>query len=195
MFQEALQFHYAIMFCYSKHTTVRVTSRVPPPLTWHISQIVVDCLLPIVSTCVINQAHGHWLLSDALHFVISMSLKLKKENQIIPSFESLMEDDSIISNELHLLAFNIRGEVINVLNSFLSFLKKYENRKAHNMISLMLDPRFKSLHIISSFVGREQGIALVEKYDRKSLFPMLVKCHEHLYPLVRLYEFANEDIF
>jgi hypothetical protein len=73
-----------------------------------------------------------------------------------------------------------------VLDSFLSFLKKYENKKAHNMISLMLDPSFKSLHIISSFVGREQGVALVEEYDRKTLYPMLVKCHEHLHPLVRL---------
>jgi hypothetical protein len=58
-----------------------------------------------------------------------MSLKLKEENKIIPSFESLMEDDSIISYELSLLAFNIRKEVINALNSFLSFLKKYEPRK------------------------------------------------------------------
>jgi hypothetical protein len=46
----------------------------------------------------------------------------------------------IISDELYLLDFNIRREVINVLDSFLSFVKKYENRKAHNMISLMLDP-------------------------------------------------------
>jgi hypothetical protein len=48
-----------------------------------------------------------------------------------------MEDDSIIFDELFLLAFNIRREVINVLDSFLSFLRKYENRKAHNMISLI----------------------------------------------------------
>jgi hypothetical protein len=115
-----------------------------------------------------------------------MSLKLKEENKIIPSFESLMEDDSIIFDELFLLASNIRREVINVLDSFLSFLKKYENKKAHNMISLILDLRFKSLGIISSFVGKEQGVVLVEEYDRKSLYPMLVKCHEHLHPLVKL---------
>jgi len=107
-----------------------------------------------------------------------------------------MEDDSIILNELSLLAFNIRREVINVLDSFLSFLKKYENRKAHNMISLMLNPRFKNLHIVSLFVGREQGVVLVEEYDRKSLYPMLVKCHEHLHPLVRLNRnCVNQDIF
>jgi hypothetical protein len=58
--------------------------------------------------------------------------------------------------------------------------------KTHNMIFLMLDPRYKNLCIISSFVGREQGVVLVEEYDRKSLYPMLVNCHEYLHPLVRL---------
>jgi hypothetical protein len=125
-----------------------------------------------------------------------MSLKLKEENKIIPSFESLMKDHSIIFYELFLLASNIRREVINVLDSFLSFLKKYENKKAHNIYFLMLDPRFKSLHILSSFVGRVQGVVLVEEYDRKSLYPMLVKCHEHLHPLVRLdRNCVDQDIF
>jgi hypothetical protein len=62
-----------------------------------------------------------------------MSLKLKEENKVVPSFKSLMKDDSIIVDELALL------------DSFLSFLMKYENKKTHNMISLMLDPGFKSL--------------------------------------------------
>jgi len=72
-----------------------------------------------------------------------------------------MEGDSIIFNGLSLLASNIKREVINVLDYFFSFLKKYENKKAHNMIYLMLNPRFKSFHIIYSFVGKEQGVALV----------------------------------
>jgi hypothetical protein len=101
-----------------------------------------------------------------------MSLKLKEENQIIPSFENLMDDDSIIVDELFLLAYNKKREVLNVLDSFLSFLRKYDNRKAHNMVSLMLDPKFKSFYIISSFVGKEQGVVLGEEYDRESLYPM-----------------------
>jgi hypothetical protein len=121
---------------------------------------------------------------------------MKEENKFIPSFESLIEDDSIIFDDLSLLASNIRRKVINVLDSFLSFLKKYENKKAKNMISLMLDPRFKSFRIISSFVGKEQGVALVKEYDRKSLYPMLVKCHEHLDPLVRLdTNCIDQDVF
>jgi hypothetical protein len=99
---------------------------VPPPLTWQNFQIIVDCLSLFVSAYVFNQSRGHWLLNDALDSTISMSLKLKEENKIIPSFESLMEVDSIIFYELSLLAFNIRREIINVLDSFFSFLKKYD---------------------------------------------------------------------
>jgi hypothetical protein len=80
-----------------------------------------DCLFIIIFVCVFNQSHGHWLLNDAFHFIDLMSLKLKEENEIVPSFEILMEDDSIIVDELALLVFNIRKEVCGVLDSFLSF--------------------------------------------------------------------------
>jgi len=66
-----------------------------------------------------------------------MSLKLKEENQILPSFESLTDDNSIVNDELSSLAFNIRREVINVMDSFLSFLKVYDKKKSHNMIYLI----------------------------------------------------------
>jgi len=80
-----------------------------------------------------------------------------------------MDDDSAVSDELSLLASNIKKEVINVLDFFLSFLNVYDKEKTNNMISFMLDLRYKNLHIVSSFVGKEQSVALVEDYDRKSL--------------------------
>ncbi len=125
--QEALQFCFAIIFNYNRQIVMRDTSRMFPPLTWQISHIIVGCLSPIVSMCVLNQSHGHWLLSDALHFAISMSLRIKEENQILPSFKTLMDDDSIAANELALMASNIRKEVCGVLDFSLSFLTKYEN--------------------------------------------------------------------
>ncbi len=60
----------------------------------------------------------------------------------------------------------------------------------------MLDLKFKSFNIISSFVEREQGVVLVGEYDKKSLYPMLVKCHEHLYSLVKSNRnYADQNIF
>ncbi len=64
------------------------------------------------------------------------------------------------------------------------------------MIYLILNLRFKSFCIVSSFVEREQGVAFVEEYDKNSLYPMLVKCYEHLHPLVKLDRTcADQDIF
>jgi hypothetical protein len=84
-----------------------------------------------------------------------MSLKLKEENQVVFSFESLMEKDLVIADELALLVSNIKNEVCDMLHSFLSFLTKYENMKVNNMIFLMLNSKFKSLQIIFSFVGQK----------------------------------------
>jgi hypothetical protein len=76
--------------------------------------------------------------------------------------------------------------------------------KAHNNIFLMLDPRFKTLCLVCSFISLEQGKAIVEEYDKKIIFPMLMKCYYHLHPLVeskrgvvdeRVEEDKNLDIF
>jgi len=40
------------------------------------------------------------------------------------------------------------------------------------MAFLMLNLRFKTLHLVSSLIGHEQGKVIVEEYDKKSLFPM-----------------------
>jgi hypothetical protein len=156
-------------------------TNVHPLLTWQICQIG-GLFFQKQIAYIFNQSRSHWLLSDALYFIVLMNLNLKEENQIVPSFESLMGKNSIIVDELVLLVSNIRKEFCGVLHYFLSFLMKYDNKKAHNMNFFMLEPRIKNLQIVSSFVGQEQG---VKKYDRKTLYPMLVKCYEHLHPLIR----------
>ncbi len=72
-----------------------------------------------------------------------------------------------------------------MLESFLFSLRKFEEKKAHNMLSLMLNSRFKNLGLVSSVIGREQCVAIVEEYDIKSLYPILLKCHHHLHPLAK----------
>jgi hypothetical protein len=109
---------------------------------------------------------------------------LEKDSKPLSSFENLMENESSLAKELVLLVSNIRKEVCGVLYSFLSFLKKYEENKAHNMVSLMLDFRFKNLRIMYS--------SIVQKYDKKSLYPLLIKCYEHLHLSMR--RLVNEGI-
>jgi hypothetical protein len=71
------------------------------------------------------------------------------------------------------------------------------------MLTLMLYPKFKSVKLIFSFVGREDEMSIDQKYDRKSLFPMLLKLYRHLHPLFevessyvyKIDEYNNLDIF
>jgi hypothetical protein len=90
---------------------VRMSATVPPPLTWHICRIIVDSLGPIMSTCILNQSRGHWLLSDALNCIISMSLKFKDEIDSA-TFDNVMEKDGNVAYDLSCLASNIKKEVI-----------------------------------------------------------------------------------
>jgi len=58
--------------------------------------------------------------------------------------------------------------------------------------------------LVFSFIGYEQGISIVERYDWKSLQPMFLKCFHHLHPVEnydiestkhRSYENNSLDIF
>jgi hypothetical protein len=100
-----------------------MSAKVPLPLTWHICRIIVDFLGPILSTCILNQLKGDWLLSDALKFVISRCLKFRDEIDST-TFDNLMEEGGNVVYELSRLASNIKKEVIHVLDFFLSFQKK-----------------------------------------------------------------------
>jgi hypothetical protein len=70
-----------------------------------------------------------------------MSLKFKDEIDFT-TLDNFMQENGNVVYKLSCLTSNITKEVVQVLNFFLSVLRKYEERKAHNMLPLMLDPRF-----------------------------------------------------
>jgi hypothetical protein len=99
-----------------------------------------------------------------------------------------MEEDYGVALELICLVFNIRKEVCGVLDSFLSFLKEIDERRTHNILALMLDPRFKSLCLMCFFIGHDKGIAIVEQCDTTlSSYLMLMKFYYHLHPSTKSY--------
>jgi hypothetical protein len=44
----------------------------------------------------------------------------------------------------------------------------------------MIDPRFRNLCLVFFFVGQEEGISIMDAYDKRTLYPMLLKCYYHL---------------
>jgi hypothetical protein len=106
--------------------------------------------------CVLNQLGGHWFLFHALNYFITLNLRtLREKTKIQPTFNPFMDDDGRGSFELFVLVFNIRKDIARNFDSCLTFLRSYEKNKAHNMLSLMLNPRFKGLCLVLSYVGRE----------------------------------------
>jgi hypothetical protein len=68
-----------------------------------------------------------------------MSLKLKEEMNHLPLLDAWIDDDdSDLNIGLETFANNIK-KVIKVIDSFLCFLTKYNQRRAHNMLALMLN--------------------------------------------------------
>jgi hypothetical protein len=102
-----------------------------------------------------------------------------------PTQIRLMDDDSRIVFESSLFAINIKKEVCSVLESFLYFLRGYENKKPYNMLCFMLDPIFKSFHLKISFFGCEKRVNFIEGYDGQPLYPMLLKCDHYLHPMTQ----------
>jgi hypothetical protein len=70
MFQHAFEFRVIIHLCYSQQIFLFV-SKIPTPQIWAIVKNIVSTLTSIVSSCVLNQHCGYWLLNDALANVIT----------------------------------------------------------------------------------------------------------------------------
>lgn len=58
-----------------------------------------------------------------------MNFKLKEKVRITPTLDQLTNDDFGVVIKLPLLVFNIKKEVRGVFDSFLSFLRRHEEKK------------------------------------------------------------------
>jgi hypothetical protein len=55
----------------------------------------------------------------------------------------------------------------------------------------MLHPRLKDLHLVDPLLLVVTTNNIVEEYDERSLYPMLLKCYHHLHQMV---EFESEFV-
>jgi hypothetical protein len=66
--------------------------------------------------------------------------------------------------------------MLDVLNSFLSSLHCVEKKKGHNMLVLMSDPIFKSMHLLNIYASCDNVIVLIVAYDEE-LLPFLMEVY------------------
>ncbi len=51
-------------------------------------------------------------------------------------------------------------------------------KKIHNMLYLILGTWCKNLHLVSSFINKDNDICVVNEYDKNLLYLMLLKSYE-----------------
>ncbi len=61
----------------------------------------------------------------------------------------------------------MKWQILEVLLPFISFLHAFDRKRGHNMLTLMFDPRFKSMWLVTTFLGDENVVAIVVEYDIK----------------------------
>jgi hypothetical protein len=76
--------------------------------------------------------------------------------------------------KLEILYVQIIHEAIGVLQLFLDFCDKFDASMVHNMLALVLDPRFKTLKCVTNIIRRDKAQVIMDEYDSKILIPMLV---------------------
>jgi hypothetical protein len=54
------------------------------------------------------------------------------------------------------------------------FFLEFDSPQVHNMLALLLDPRFKSLQVVKSFVGCGNAVCLAIEFDVKEVIPLLM---------------------
>jgi hypothetical protein len=84
--------------------------------------------------------------------------------------------------EFKILKVRMQNQVIIVLKPFFSFMFGFQPRKAHNMLALMLDPRYKGLRLVINYIGKEWAFQIEGKYDKQVLFLLLVCAYKVLNP-------------
>jgi hypothetical protein len=66
MFEKTLEFKQTIITCYKRQKTIALQQKVVKAQTWVVTKVITSTLNHVVTTCVMNQSHGHWLLLNVL---------------------------------------------------------------------------------------------------------------------------------
>jgi hypothetical protein len=142
---------------------------------------MVKTLSFIAIGCVLNQSHEHWFLGNSLHLFITKMRVFRDEvvDAIVPNNMGDLEANAF-DEKLGELMVHMKLKVLEVLQPFMSFLDGFEKNMGHNMLLLMLNPRFKSLQLVTNYIGHDKTSTLVVQYDVGLLLPLLIQCYKIL---------------
>ncbi len=99
----------------------------------------------MVQQYVLNQTWGYWLWSDALVIAMRIFMKLWGENNQ-NAIGTLPLQCGDFDSELEIFYARIlAAQVVAILVPSFDFVVHFNYNKIHNMMAIMLDPRFKGI--------------------------------------------------
>jgi len=69
----------------------------------------------------------------------------------------------------------VKHQVLNFFLPFISFMHGIDKKKGHNMLALMLDPKYKSMSVVITYLGHEIVTTLVINYNEQLLLLLLLE--------------------
>jgi len=76
------------------------------------------------------------------------------------------EEINVFNYELEELILGVKCQVLEVLLPFISFMHGFQKMKGHNMLVFMLDPKYKNMCLVITYLGREVPAILMAYYDK-----------------------------
>jgi hypothetical protein len=107
--------------------------------TWAIVEAICDAFNHVVTTCIINQCHGYYLLSIFLTLIIKLYVQISKDRLKLQAKIDVPKDMDMCTN-MKQLGTNMWEQVAIILRPFLDFMDCFKILKVHNMLAFMLDP-------------------------------------------------------
>ena len=191
MFVQAVEKKEALQHMFTNLVDQKYRNRVMTDDEWFVIEYLSAALSPL-KNCFGKQQTGvsqFWLLLDAINSIVSVYMiyanwhDTEETNNVIHCVSNNENDE--MRHQLKNLGISVAQKIAETLLPLVLPLKEYMGHRAHVMLAVMLDPRFKSLLFIRTKLGltknRAQNVA--ESYDRNHLLPLielLVGCERRL---------------
>jgi hypothetical protein len=97
-----------------------------------------------------------------------------------PIRDNLIQKEDVFDFELKKLMVRMKHRTLEVFSHFIYLLYAFDKKRDHNMLVLMFDSRFKSMQLVTMYLGDENVVIEVIKYDKKLLLLLLMEANKLL---------------
>ncbi|GMH40414.1 hypothetical protein BSKO_08318 [Bryopsis sp. KO-2023] len=153
MFEQCLRKRKSLHVLYTDLVEAKYQDRRLSRNQWMVVNAVCDVLKPVCIVIVKQQtrASEYWLLSDAVATMTELFINLRNEPPPLQELEEF--DDEIFKEEIRELRKRVTKVVRDTIFPSVSPLISFSAGKGHTMLSLMLDPKYKSMRIVSKLIN------------------------------------------